>query len=213
MGWCRNAEITAFRKIFLGCLWVNAAYTYPLLLLIVYYYYWVIGHRRLQVAVDKTTINQVEIMCCLRNESTGWGGVYSLSCCLCLSPEAHHGRDLDHCTGRWLAATHPEWFPHPCEKLWHIHSWQSPSQALNHFAHISRTLTHMMGLVGDLQSFFFSIYVIMHSLWLLDLSAAFLLSLPSIFRDHLFPALKYTSVCIVAGIREMPMTFPSSVDL
>lgn len=51
-------------------------------------------------------------------------------------------------------------FPHSCEKLWHIRSWQSLSQAKNHSPRISQVLTHVMGLVGDLQSFFFSIYEI-----------------------------------------------------
>lgn len=40
------------------------------------------------------------------------------------------------------------------ERRGHVHSWQSPPQALNHGPHISRVLTRIMGLVGGLQSLF-----------------------------------------------------------
>lgn len=63
---------------------------------------------------------------------------------------------------RWTT-TSPVSVPSSWETPWHVHSWQSSSQALNHFPQISRVLTHVMGLVGGLQSFFFSIYEI---LWL-----------------------------------------------
>ena len=65
--------------------------------------------------------------------------------------------------GRRWTATSPVSAPSSWGTRRHVHPWQSSSQALNHFPQISRVLTHVMGLVGGLQSFFFSIYEI---LWL-----------------------------------------------